>query len=291
VSTHILERPSRRTPILAILYARSQPPELPPEYSNVCACDTEKSNTYSTARDGSLSCRRRLLGKDGARRISSPREISHGLPPVENPFFPQNSAGVFSVSHLQGCQPSEGDDRAPWQLAVFRVARRWKGDAHLAGVAEAELKRFLQDTRGTEGGHDEPLLKAIPFRKLWAEFQSAWAGVIWPAGHGPLDLAMRQAADRPAAWAKHLGRACFGDTCRRLAQLCEVLQLRATAAGRPAFFLGVRAAAEVLGVDRMTAWRALKRLESTGRLQCVCKGSKGKRLASEWILNLSEGEK
>jgi hypothetical protein len=76
-----------------------------------------------------------------------------------------------------------------------------------------------------------------------------------------------------------MAAACRSDTELRLAVLCEALQ---RFWGQQPFYLAVRQAADLLGVGRDTAHRALRALETAGIIRRVKTGTWADRKASTW---------
>ncbi len=66
-----------------------------------------------------------------------------------------------------------------------------------------------------------------------------------------------------------------------LASWCRELQRRAPVG--KTFYLGVRSVEARLHLGRMTAWRALQKLQRDGLLRKVKNGTKASGEASEWL--------
>ena len=144
---------------------------------------------------------------------------------------------------------------------VFDLARALKATTladsdprHLQSVVREWHRRAL------------PFIGTKPFEESWINFLRAWPRVKFPKGTGPMAqiFAIAVAATLPEVAERYEQQ-----QLKLLVSLCRELQ---RAAGDGPFFLSVRTAARLLGVDNSTAWRWLFLLEQDGILKVEARG-------------------
>lgn len=160
--------------------------------------------------------------------------------------------------------------------AVFALARALKAIPHFADAPSVCLHDIVERWHALA----LPVINTKPFEETWIDFARGWARVIYPAGGGPLDLALEraEAVDPPAEAMRYEQPAL-----RLLASLCRELQRNA---GEGPFFLSCRTAARMLGVDHTTAWRWLFLLGHDGLLRVVEAGTKTKAARYRYTASL-----
>lgn len=137
---------------------------------------------------------------------------------------------------------------------VFQYARALKAVPALADAGAADLMPLVKLWHTAA----LPSIGTKPFPDTWLDFRTAWDRVKYPRGKGPIANALA-AAD---AAALPPGAEAYGDADTfRVLKLCRELQR--TAGGGP-FFLSCWTVAELLGMNRMTAWRRLRMLAGDG---------------------------
>jgi hypothetical protein len=154
---------------------------------------------------------------------------------------------------------------------VFKLARRLKAIPHYADAKPAVLRSIVARW------HDEamPFIGTKEFADTWFDFLRAWGKVKFPAGHSPLEVALKRAEQLPPP----SEAAAFGPKVQKLAGLCRELQ---RSAGDDAFYLGCRTVAELFSVDPATGWRWLEMFALEGVLFKVKKGAIERRRATTW---------
>lgn len=147
---------------------------------------------------------------------------------------------------------------------VFELARALKA---IPSVADADVTAF-RDVARKWHRLASPFIGTKPFEDTWAEFVYAWPRVKYPKGTGPMpDILKRaDASDVPSVAAGY-----DSPDTHRLIKLCRELQ---RASGDEPFFLSCRMAADLLGIDRDTAWRRLKALVADRILKVIAPGTK-----------------
>jgi hypothetical protein len=122
-----------------------------------------------------------------------------------------------------------------------------------------------------------PFIRTKAFDETWKDFAVAWGRVRRPAG-----AALAAAVERARSMPTPAAASVYEDEhLRFLVALCVCLQEQH---GDGPFFLSARQAADVLGTDRMDAWRMLEALRLDGIIVRKAKGTLKDRQASEWRL-------
>jgi hypothetical protein len=145
---------------------------------------------------------------------------------------------------------------------VFQLARHLKSIPALADANPLDLEPFVREWHRRA----LPFIGTKPFEETWIDFLRGWPRVKFPKGSEPMALIFAKAleADVPKV-AERYDR----PELRLLVSLCRELQ---RAAGDGPFYLAVRTAGRLLGVDHTTAWRWLWLLEQEGILKVVIRG-------------------
>jgi hypothetical protein len=170
--------------------------------------------------------------------------------------------GVKSIEHAIALTlPAAEGER---NRRLFDFARALAAIPSLADAKAKDLKPYVRQW------HDAalPTIGTKAFEDTLTDFEYAWPRVQYPLGTGPMTqmLAQADASDLPQCAEDYDAEATI-----RLIKLCRELQ---RAAGDDPFFLSCRTASELLNIDRMTAWRRLKRLVGDDVLDLVEKGQK-----------------
>jgi hypothetical protein len=121
-------------------------------------------------------------------------------------------------------------------------------------------------------------IRTKEFSATWADFLDAWKRVKYPAGHGRIDRAFKNAMKRkPPRRAARL----YPDEPKMilLAALCRVLQHRA---GDKDFFLDCRTVGRLFDVSHKTAWKMLRVLCADRILKLRKSGSLARHLANQY---------
>jgi hypothetical protein len=157
-------------------------------------------------------------------------------------------------------------------LMVFELARALKAIPALARTDPRDLETVVRDW------HQRalPFIGTKPFEETWIDFLRAWPRVKYPKGTEPMAKVFAQALDaHPPAVAERYEQ----PRLRLLVSLCRELQ---RGAGDGPFYLSVRTAAGLLGVDISTASRWLFLLLQDGILDIVSRGDQRERKASRF---------
>lgn len=206
-------------------------------------------------------------------------------------------------------EPTETAERTEETEDTEAIARGWSDETR-ARIEDA-IQRTLPPGYGNRNGHLFKLCRALhaiaelrqieprrvrilkpivrewhrrgqakmvtkDFGMTWAEFAYAWGRVRFPEGDDVLRRAIEAAeAANPPRWALE----DYTDPrMLLLASICRELQ---RLVGDAEFFLSVRTAEQVLGVDKGTACRWLHAFVADGALREVKKGDKSGR-ATRW---------
>jgi hypothetical protein len=171
--------------------------------------------------------------------VSSVSSVSKGAPGLDHSDQVRDA--------IQATLPTSEGHR---HRCVFNFARRLKAIPAFADLPAAALRPFV------EWWHQAalPKIKTKPFEETWYDFRNAWEAVRFPAGSGPVGLAFERAM---AQEAPKCAKVYQDPRIRCLTSLCRELQ---RIAGDAPFFLGCRAAGELLGVTHQLANRWLQML-------------------------------
>jgi hypothetical protein len=201
-----------------------------------------------------------------------PRPTGPRLPKINNPAA-RGLTPKGALKPLGGVtQEVIGSVGRDWEGVVRGSLPRGPGQRHRCVFALARGLRSLPQFVGAEPealvgivrcwwGLALPVVTTKDWETTWEDFRRAWAGVCCPVGTGPLF---------EGAWKKASASTPDGTTVERLEALCRELQ---SANGDRPFFLDCRRAGALLGVNRMTAWRAFGKLEKAGILVRVSTGT------------------
>lgn len=165
---------------------------------------------------------------------------------------------------------------------IFRMARHLKSIPSLRSADAGSLRPIVAQWHRRA----LPAIGTKPFLATWAEFVQAWKRVKAPAGQGAIETAIQRAvASVPRPTVTKL----YGEgPIVLLAALCRELQ---RIVGDGEFYLDCRAAARLIGVDHVTAWRHLDVLCADGVLAAWERLREVERLAKETIDKLATGWK
>lgn len=155
---------------------------------------------------------------------------------------------------------------------IFEFARRLKSLPELANATAADLIGHVRRWHATA----LPIVGTKAWDDTWLDFMAAWNGAKYAAGREPLAsvLARADAAEPPDV------ALAFGNPAlRRLIALCRELQ---RANGDKPFPLACRAAGDLLGVDRDSLAKLLRRLCHAGILHCEALGDFARHRAAEY---------
>ena len=155
---------------------------------------------------------------------------------------------------------------------LFKLARELKAIPGLADAHVKSLKPYVKRWH-TAALH---VIKTKEFEESWFDFAEGWSKVKYPAGKGPLDMIFATVTDEnlpePAAHYEN-------KKVRLLVGLCRELQ---RAAGAGEFYLSVRTAGGLLGIDHATAARWFRGLVIDGILSIAKVGSRSARRATRY---------
>jgi hypothetical protein len=182
------------------------------------------------------------------------------------PSAPAPSAVLHAIESTLPRRAGERNRR------LFDLARRLK--ALVPGATMADLRPIIVEWHRKA----LPIIATKPFIDSWGDFIVAWERVKYPAGKNPVDAAYARAmtAAPPANAVELYGRSAIV----LLAALCRELQR--IAGTDDFFFLDVRTAGRLVGVDHSTAWRWLKVLCADGILKAGDIGRKATHKASRF---------
>jgi len=154
---------------------------------------------------------------------------------------------------------------------VFDLARALKA-TELADVDSRGLRSIVREWHRRA----LPVIGTKPFEETWINFLRAWPRVKHPKGTGPMAQIFARAVK---ATIPQVAERYEQPQLRLLVSLCRELQ---RAAGDSPFFLAVRTAGRLLGVDTSTAWRWLFLLEQDGILMVEVRGDQRTRKATRY---------
>lgn len=155
---------------------------------------------------------------------------------------------------------------------VFELARALKAIPVLAHADPRALEPLVREW------HQRalPFIGTKPFEETWIDFLRAWPRVKYPKGTEPMAQAFARAVNMsPPAVAERYEQ----PKLKLLVSLCRELQ---GGAGEGPFYLSVRTAAGLVGVDISTASRWLFGLEQDRILEIVTRGNQRERKASRF---------
>src|SRR5262249_33215247 len=73
---------------------------------------------------------------------------------------------------------------------LFLLARRIRGIPHLGGADPCDFRDVIMEWHRLA----LPFIRTKPFEDSWLDFRLGWDKVKWPAGSGPLDAILKEAA-------------------------------------------------------------------------------------------------
>jgi len=155
---------------------------------------------------------------------------------------------------------------------VFELARALKAIPWLADADPRDLEVVVREW------HRQalPFIGTKPFEETWIDFLRGWPRIKYPKGSEPMAKVFAQALEaNPPAVAERYEQ----PQLKLLVSLCRELQ---RGAGDGPFYLSVRTAAGLLGVDISTASRWLFVLSQDRILDIVSRGNQRERKASRY---------
>jgi hypothetical protein len=155
---------------------------------------------------------------------------------------------------------------------VFELARALKAIPSLADAPADDLKEYVQHWHKLA----KPIIRTQPFEETWIDFLRGWPKVKFPKGAEPMVQIFERAVSEQIP---KVAEQYEEERIRLLVSLCRELQ---RAAGDGPFYLSVRTAGRLLGVDHTTASRWLFLLKHDGVLREVSRGSQKSRKASRY---------
>lgn len=155
---------------------------------------------------------------------------------------------------------------------IFNFARALKAIPALRDAEPRTLKKYVR--RWFEAAR--PCIVTKDFLVTYADFVTAWERVRFALGDGPMDdvLERAEATDPPACAAEY-----EEPKAKLLVSVCRELQ---RGSGDCPFFLSVRKAGELVGIDPTTASRWFKAFVADRVLRLEEKGAKGGGKASRF---------
>ena len=143
---------------------------------------------------------------------------------------------------------------------IFQFARRLKGIPDCKDKSPQELLPMVQEWHAQA----LPFITTKSFDETWMDFILVWSKVHTPYNPNMMEDFLENAKKNPVANLPY-------DTegIRHLVALCRELQ---TLMGEDCFFIAVRTAGRLLGVDHTTASRWLLLLEADGWIKTIAKG-------------------
>ena len=151
---------------------------------------------------------------------------------------------------------------------IFAFARGLK--ALPVGKSAAELEPHLRQWFSKA----LPFIRTKDYDETRADFLVAWSNVKYPMGAGKLDAIVARARSAPLP---KMAERYTSQELRLLVAVCRELQREA---GEGPFYLSVRVAGGLMGLDRTTAWRRLLLLQDDDVIVEVEKGTKQR--ATRW---------
>jgi hypothetical protein len=209
------------------------------------------------------------LGLDG-KDLSSPPSKENQNPESRNAELAPTTVAEETIRQIiERTRPTGIDQR---NALVFDFCRELKALPAYADAPAQELKPIVR--RWWESAL--PVITTKSFDVTWADFVHGWKRVRFPKGQAtmPMMLAQARQTEYPSEAMEY-----DNESFRLLVSLCRVMQ---RACGAQPFFLSVRTAGNLLGVDPSTASRWLECLEADGIIRCVEKGSQLTRRASRF---------
>lgn len=220
--------------------------------------------------------------EDREKRLFVEDSLSSSVLSVHSVVSALSVLSVLSVSEDDGKAIAEAIEstvpthESGYRRCLFTFGRWLKAISAIAEVGPVDLREVVKMWHQRA----RPVIPTKTFDDVWCDFLDGWPRIKWPRGSGPMSQILTRAdsSELPTVAGRY---DCCGT--QRLIKLCRELQYTA---GDGPFFLSVRTAGELVGLDRNSAWRRLRMLEADGIIRTVEAGTKTKATRYRYVAPL-----